>query len=46
MRTIKERNFIYLFTESGGLSRGMEHANEIRDINRTTFVNGKKDGSK
>ena len=46
MRTIKERNSIYLFTESGGLSRGMEHADENHFINRKAFVNGKKDSSK
>ena len=38
--------FIDLFARCGGLSLGMEHANEIRGINWKTLVNRKKDGSK
>ena len=35
-----------LFCGFGDLSLGIEYADEIRSINRQTFLNGKKDGPK
>lgn len=46
MNSYNKHSFIDLFAGCGGMSLGMEHADEIRGINGKALFNGKKDSSK